>query len=225
MLGRLLALLAVTIGMVVTVAATSTTTASAATSTYDAPALARAYAHPYADTTALSEAGQSRLGVLREWSATVDARRASTTPPALGNWLQVRQRRWRLTRCPSRSTAGCGTWLNRDGPASSRSACRRSRITDPDGPPWLRPGRGCPPRGERRDACSHCCEERRANLASGRSVVALTGPMRSSAGRCYFDRRSTRRSQGQDHPGSDGGSGVWVSSPPRWVGVEVGIER
>ena len=87
MLGRLLALLAVTIGMVVTVAATSTTTASAATSTYDAPALARAYAHPYADTTALSEAGQSRLGVLREWSAwlTVDARRASTTPPALGN--------------------------------------------------------------------------------------------------------------------------------------------
>jgi hypothetical protein len=56
MLRRMLSLLAVTIGLIVTVVATSTTTAGAATFAYDAPAIARVGAH---------EPGPVEIGLLR----------------------------------------------------------------------------------------------------------------------------------------------------------------
>lgn len=78
MLRRLLALLAVTIGLIVTVVSTSTTTAGAATLAYDAPAIERVCAHKPGP----AEIGLVQLSGSRAGSALppVAARGVSTTP-------------------------------------------------------------------------------------------------------------------------------------------------
>jgi hypothetical protein len=80
MLRRLLALLAVTIGKIVTVAATSTTTVGAASFAYDGPTIARVDVH----SSAVVGAPLPLVTPSAEWTAStsVESQGPSTTPSA-----------------------------------------------------------------------------------------------------------------------------------------------
>lgn len=83
MLRRLLALLAVTIGLIVTVVPTSTTTASASAFTYDAPAVARVDVHEFGHTDART--AQVTSVWERSASPPMEAQGTVTTSSSLSN--------------------------------------------------------------------------------------------------------------------------------------------
>jgi hypothetical protein len=83
MLRRLLALLAITIGLIATLVPTSTTTASASAFTYDAPAVARADVHEFGRTDART--AQVTSVWERSASPPMEARGTVTTLLTLSN--------------------------------------------------------------------------------------------------------------------------------------------
>jgi hypothetical protein len=83
MLRRLLALLAITIGLIATLVPTSTTTASASAFTYDAPAVARADVHEFGRTDART--AQVTSVWERSASPPMEARGTVTTLVTLSN--------------------------------------------------------------------------------------------------------------------------------------------
>lgn len=151
MLRRLLALLAVTIGVIVTVAATSTTTGSAATFAYDGPGIARVDVDEFL-AAAVSPARVSGSGG-GSASPTVEARRTSMTssrslvateagPLALNagsevsQWAgptlsRVTQTEETMYRAWGGGSGQAGEWLTPINPVSSAAA--RAGLALPEG--------------------------------------------------------------------------------------------